>query len=130
MSVDRLFLLCASLSAFAGVAAGAFGAHALKLRLPPEGLAVFETAARYQMFHALALLGVAVILRLWPGRVASIAGWCFIVGTVLFSGSLYLLVLTGTRALGFVTPFGGAAFLAGWACLAWHAWRTPGRMDH
>jgi uncharacterized membrane protein YgdD (TMEM256/DUF423 family) len=121
--IDRLFVVLGALSAFVGVAAGAFGAHALKARLAPDLLAVFDTGARYQLIHALALLAVASACRRWPASAARWAGWSFVAGTVLFSGSLYALALTGTRALGAVTPFGGVAFLLGWALLAWSAWR-------
>ena len=100
------------------VAAGAFGAHALRARLSAELLAVFETAARYQMYHALALLAVALLAARAPSAAASAAGWLFAVGIVLFSGSLYALALTGIRVLGAVTPLGGVCFLAGWVALA------------
>ena len=119
MNVDRLFAVLGALSAFIGVAAGAFGAHALRARLAPDLLAVFETGARYQMYHALALLAVACMVTRWPGSWPVRAGWLFVAGTVLFSGSLYALALTGVRWLGAITPLGGAAFLAGWLCLAW-----------
>lgn len=121
---DRLFVIIGALSAFIGVGAGAFGAHALKARLAPDLLAVFDTGARYQLVHALALLAVAWACQRWPGSRAPWAGWCFVAGTLLFSGSLYALALTGVRSLGAVTPFGGVAFLAGWALLAWSAWRA------
>jgi uncharacterized membrane protein YgdD (TMEM256/DUF423 family) len=114
----RTFFVLGALSAMTGVAAGAFGAHALRALVAPDLLAVFETGARYQMYHAFALLAAAWAATRWPGRRAHAAGWLFAVGTLLFSGSLYLLVLTGVRGLGAVTPFGGLAFLAGWACLA------------
>ena len=115
--MDRLFFSVGALSALVSVAAGAFGAHALRARLTPELLAVFETAARYQMYHALGLLAVAWATTRWPGALPLWAGWLFVAGTVLFSGSLYLLALTGTRWWGAVTPLGGVAFLAGWVCL-------------
>lgn len=115
--MDKAFALAGSLSAFLAVAAGAFGAHALRARLSPDLLAAFETGARYQMFHALALLLVAWAVTRWPGTPVRAAGWLFIGGTVLFSGSLYLLALTGARWLGAVTPLGGLLFLAGWAGL-------------
>jgi uncharacterized membrane protein YgdD (TMEM256/DUF423 family) len=121
--MERLFFRLGALFALAAVAAGAFGAHALRDRLTPERLAVFETAARYQMFHALGLVAVAWALTRWPGPLPVWAGWLFATGTVLFSGSLYLLALTGTRWWGAVTPLGGAAFLAGWLCLALSARR-------
>ena len=106
------------------VAAGAFGAHALRERLPADLLAVFETAARYQMYHALALLAVAWAAGEWPGSAAALAGWLFTAGIVIFSGSLYVLSLTGVRWLGAITPLGGVAFLAGWALLGWAALRA------
>jgi uncharacterized membrane protein YgdD (TMEM256/DUF423 family) len=123
--MDRLFVALGSSSALIAVAAGAFGAHALRARLSPEYLAVFETAARYQMYHALALLAVAWAVTRWPSPLAVWAGWLFVTGTVLFSGSLYILALTGTRWWGAVTPLGGVAFLAGWLCLALAALRMP-----
>ena len=115
--MDRIFFGVGALSALVSVAAGAFGAHALRARLTPEYLAVFETAARYQMYHALGLLAVAWAVTRWPGLLPVWAGWLFVAGTVLFSGSLYILALTGTRWWGAVTPLGGVAFLAGWLCL-------------
>lgn len=114
----RTFALAGSLSAFLAVAAGAFGAHALRARLSADMLTAFETGARYQMYHALALLVVALATTRWPGAPVRAAGWLFVGGTILFSGSLYLLALTGARWLGAVTPFGGLCFLAGWAALA------------
>jgi uncharacterized membrane protein YgdD (TMEM256/DUF423 family) len=116
--MDRLFVTLGAASGFVAVAAGAFGAHALRARLAPDLLAVFETAARYQMYHALALLAVAWVAARWPGPLPQWAGWLFVLGTVLFSGSLYALALSGVRWLGAITPLGGAAFLAGWICLA------------
>jgi uncharacterized membrane protein YgdD (TMEM256/DUF423 family) len=116
--MGRVFLGLGAMSAFVAVAAGAFGAHALRDRLSAEYLAVFETAARYQMYHALALLAVALLLSLRPLGTLQWAGWLFVMGTTLFSGSLYALALTGTRWLGAITPLGGIAFLAGWICLA------------
>lgn len=116
--MDRAFALAGSISAFIAVAAGAFGAHALRSRLAPDLLAVFETGARYQMYHALALFAVAWAVTHWPGPPIRLAGWLFIGGTVLFSGSLYLLALTGARWLGAVTPLGGLLFLGGWVALA------------
>ena len=115
--MDRLFATLGSLSALIAVAAGAFGAHALRARVAPDPLAVFETAARYQMYHALGLLGVAWIASRVPGNLALWAGWLFIAGTILFSGSLYALALSGVRGLGAITPLGGLAFMAGWLCL-------------
>lgn len=116
--MDRRFLLLGAFSGFLAVAAGAFGAHALRAVLTPDLLAVFETGARYQMYHALALLLVSVLSASAPQRrVVAAAGWCFVAGTLLFSGSLYLLALTGTRWWGAVTPVGGVFFLTGWVCL-------------
>ena len=122
--MDRLFLIIGALSGFIAVAAGAFGAHALKARLAPDLLVVFDTAARYQMYHALALLALAWASARWPGRAMQAAGGSFVVGTVLFCGSLYALALTGARWLGALAPVGGAGLLLGWALLAWAAWRT------
>jgi uncharacterized membrane protein YgdD (TMEM256/DUF423 family) len=122
--MDRLFVILGSLSGLVGVAAGAFGAHGLRARLAPELLAVFETGARYQMYHALALLAAAWVAGRWPGPLATWAGWLFVAGTVIFSGSLYALALSGVRWLGAVTPLGGLAFIAGWLCLALAAARS------
>jgi uncharacterized membrane protein YgdD (TMEM256/DUF423 family) len=117
--MDRMFLLIGAVAGFLGVGLGAFGAHGLRARVSPEMLAVFETGVRYQMYHALALgLMAAVVPRLASRRLVMAAGWCFAAGIVLFSGSLYLLATTGLTLLGAITPLGGAAFLAGWACLA------------
>lgn len=124
LGADRRFLALGALSGAIAVAAGAFGAHALRARLAPAMLAAFETAARYQMYHALALLAVAWVATQRPGRLPTAAGWCFVGGTVLFSGSLYALALTDLRWLGAITPLGGVAFLAGWACLALAASRV------
>lgn len=98
------------------VAAGAFGAHALRARLSPADLATFETAARYQMYHALALLGVGLLAA--RGMPVASAGWSFVAGVALFSGSLYLLTLGGLRWMGAVTPLGGIALILGWLLLA------------
>ena len=115
--MDRTFFALGSLLAAIAVAAGAFGAHALRARLSPADLATFETGARYQMYHALALLAVAWAAQQWPGALPRAAGWLFVAGIVVFSGSLYTLVLTGQRWLGAVTPLGGVAFIVGWGCL-------------
>jgi uncharacterized membrane protein YgdD (TMEM256/DUF423 family) len=122
--MDRLFATLGGASAFVAVAAGAFGAHALRARLSPDRLAVFETGARYQIYHALALWAVAWALTRWPGPTVRAAGWLFVAGTVIFSGSLYLLSLTGARVFGAVTPLGGLALLAGWLALAVGVWRS------
>jgi uncharacterized membrane protein YgdD (TMEM256/DUF423 family) len=117
--MDRTFLLIGSVYGFFGVALGAFGAHALKTRLSPDMLAVFETGVRYQMYHALAILIVAAAIgQLGSIRLLNVAGWSFTVGILLFSGSLYALSLSDIRILGAVTPFGGLLFLLGWICLA------------
>jgi uncharacterized membrane protein YgdD (TMEM256/DUF423 family) len=122
--MERLFAIAGALSAFVAVGAGAFGAHLLRSRLSPEALATFETGARYQMYHAIALVLVAWAATRWPAPGVRAAGWLFIAGTALFSGSLYLLALTGTRWLGAITPLGGLCFLAGWLALAGGAWRS------
>jgi uncharacterized membrane protein YgdD (TMEM256/DUF423 family) len=121
--VDRTFFVAGALLALMGVAAGAFGAHALGARLPAERLVTYDIAVRYQMFHALALLAVAWAATRWPNPQTWVAGWLFIAGILIFAGTLYLLALGGPRWLGAVTPLGGLCFLAGWALLAWSAWR-------
>lgn len=103
---------------FLGVAAGAFGAHALRATLPPDRLQIFETGARYQLIHAVALIVVALALERAASRAAAAAGWLFLAGQVIFAGSLYALALSGVRAWGAVTPLGGLCYLAGWALLA------------
>ncbi|MEO6221774.1 MAG: DUF423 domain-containing protein [Vicinamibacterales bacterium] len=122
--MKRTFTLIGAAMGFIGVGLGAFGAHALKGQLSPEMLAVFETGVRYQMYHALALLATAALMTRSQGRALLIAGWSFTAGILLFSGSLYALVLTGVTMLGAVTPFGGLAFLIGWACLVANASAT------
>jgi uncharacterized membrane protein YgdD (TMEM256/DUF423 family) len=121
--MERIFFVTGAISALIAVAAGAFGAHGLKTRVSTEMLAIFETAARYQMYHALALFVVAWAQTRFPGNLVNVAGWLFIVGTILFSGSLYLLSLTEIRSLGAITPLGGAAFLGGWICLILAGWK-------
>ncbi|HEX6925866.1 MAG TPA: DUF423 domain-containing protein [Longimicrobiaceae bacterium] len=121
--MDRRFWILGCVFALLAVAAGAFGAHALRDRLPQSLLSIYETAARYQMYHALALLFTAQIHAVWPGRLTRGAGWLFTTGIVLFSGSLYVLSMTGITWLGAITPLGGVAFLAGWASLAFAALR-------
>jgi len=120
----RAFLLLAAFFGFTGVALGAFAAHGLKARLSTEYLAVFQTGVHYQLVHALVLLAVALLAQQLPGRLLPVAGALFALGIVLFSGSLYLLTLSGIGKLGIITPFGGLAFLAGWACLGLAAWRS------
>ncbi|KNH27384.1 MULTISPECIES: DUF423 domain-containing protein [Pseudomonas] len=119
----RGFLMLAAFFGFTGVALGAFAAHGLKSRLSAEYLAIFHTGVTYQLVHTLALLGVALLATQIPGRLITWAGASFAIGILLFSGSLYLLTITGISKLGIVTPFGGLAFLVGWVCLGLAAWR-------
>lgn len=115
----RFFLIIGAIAAGVGVAAGAFGAHGLEARVTPERLETFRTGVTYQMYHALALLFVGWLALQQGGWPIHGAGYCFIAGILIFSGSLYLLVLTDTPWLGAITPLGGVAFIAGWALLAW-----------
>ena len=115
--MDKTFILVGAVAAFLAVAFGAFGAHGLKGRLSPEMLVVFQTGVQYQMYHALALFIVALALARVDGWLVRTAGWLFSAGIVLFSGSLYVLALSGITIFGAITPLGGLAFLAGWACL-------------
>jgi uncharacterized membrane protein YgdD (TMEM256/DUF423 family) len=122
--MERIFFVLAALFGGLAVALGAFGAHALEARLTPRLLEIFETGVRYHFYHALALIAVVVALGRWPqSNLPVIAGWLFVAGIVIFSGSLYLLALTGIRWLGAITPIGGVAFIAGWLCLALAAGR-------
>jgi uncharacterized membrane protein YgdD (TMEM256/DUF423 family) len=124
--MDRLFVTIGALSGFLAVAAGAFGAHALRDRLSSDMLQVFQTGVTYQMYHALALVGVGILLARFSidgSPMLTAAGWLFVAGTLLFSGSLYLLSLSGTTWLGAITPIGGVAFLLGWLALAFGIWR-------
>ena len=114
--MDKTFLLLGAVAAFLAVALGAFGAHGLRARLSPEMLAVFQTGVQYHMYHALALILVAAIMGRMSGWLIQTAGWCFVAGIVFFSGSLYLLAITGVTILGAITPIGGLLFLIGWAC--------------
>lgn len=111
------------------VAAGAFGAHSLKTLLDPDRLAIFETAARYQMYHALALVCCGLAERQLGGRACRAAAWAFLAGILLFSGSLYALAFSGQRWLGALTPLGGLAFLIGWGLLAWGCWKGRSAAD-
>lgn len=120
----RIFVVLAGVLGFLAVALGAFGAHALQERVPARDLEIFETGVRYQMYHALALFAVAWVQSRWPGGGAVLAGWLFVAGILIFSGSLYALVLTGARWLGAVTPVGGVAFLVGWGALVWRVLRA------
>lgn len=125
MSV-RFALMLGALAMGMAVALGAFGAHALKARLSPEMAAVWQTGVQYHAWHALALLAVGILLAQDPSRGGLVvAGWLFAAGIVLFSGSLYVLALTGVRGFGAITPLGGVAWLAGWAVFAWAVWRQP-----
>jgi uncharacterized membrane protein YgdD (TMEM256/DUF423 family) len=121
--MERHFLGIGALSACVAVAAGAFGAHGLRDVVSADRLVVWETAARYQMYHALGLLIVAYLASQKTAGPARIGGWLFVAGTILFSGSLYALTLTGITILGAITPLGGLAFIAGWLVLAWGVWR-------
>jgi uncharacterized membrane protein YgdD (TMEM256/DUF423 family) len=124
--MDRLFITLGALSGFLAVAAGAFGAHALRDRLTTSMLDVFQTGVTYQMYHALALVGVGILLARFStdgSAWLTAAGWLFVGGSVLFSGSLYALALSGTTWLGAITPLGGIAFLVGWLALAIGIWR-------
>ncbi|BAP42889.1 DUF423 domain-containing protein [Pseudomonas sp. 21LCFQ02] len=120
----RGFLMMAAFFGFTGVALGAFAAHGLKGRLSAEYLAIFQTGVLYQLVHALALFGVALLAMHMPGRLVNWAGYAFAAGIVLFSGSLYLLTLSSIGKLGIITPFGGLCFLFGWSILGVLAWRV------
>ncbi|QRO00309.1 DUF423 domain-containing protein [Archangium violaceum] len=122
----RLWLILGAASAFISVAAGAFGAHALKTRLSADLLTIFETGARYQMYHSLGLIAMGLLMQLRPNPLLNAAGWAMLAGIVLFSGSLYALALSGVRVLGAITPFGGVGFLVGWVLFALAAWRQTG----
>ena len=119
----RVFLMLAAFFGFTGVALGAFAAHGLKGRLSEQYLAIFHTGVTYQLIHTLALVGVALLATQIQSRLVTGAGIAFALGIVLFSGSLYLLTLSGIGQLGIITPIGGLAFLIGWLCLGLAAWR-------
>jgi len=120
----RIALTLAAVLMFAGVAAGAFGAHALKARLAPDEVAIWQTAVQYHVWHALGLLVAGLLLVHRPESAPlGVASWLFVAGIALFSGSLYMLALTGIRGIGAITPIGGIAFLGGWAAFAWAAWK-------
>lgn len=120
----KVFFSLGALFAGLAVVFGAFGAHALRATLSAEDLATFEIGVRYQLAHALALFVVAWATTMWDSAAVSAAGWAFTVGILVFSGSLYLLVLTDTRWLGAITPIGGVAFIVGWSLLLWSAIRS------
>ena len=120
----RLFFALGSGFALIAVITGAFAAHALKTRLSPDMFQVFEVAVRYQMYHALGLIAVAWAAAQWSNQLITASGWLFVAGIVIFSGSLYILSLTGVRWLGAITPIGGLAFIVGWGCLLWAAIRS------
>jgi uncharacterized membrane protein YgdD (TMEM256/DUF423 family) len=120
----KLFITLASLSGMLAVTLGAFGAHALRGKLDDYLMGVFETAVQYHFYHSLALLGVGILALSQPQTaMLKSAGWLFLIGIAVFSGSLYLLAITGTKWLGAVTPLGGLAFIAGWGCLAAVGWK-------
>jgi uncharacterized membrane protein YgdD (TMEM256/DUF423 family) len=116
--MDKTLLLMASFAGFTGVTLGAFGAHGLRDRLAPDMLTVYQTGVQYHLIHAVALLAAAALVTRTSSRLVPIAGWLFVLGIVLFSGSLYVMSLTGLTKLGMITPIGGLAFLGGWALLA------------
>lgn len=119
--MHRLFFAFGSGFALIAVVTGAFAAHALKSRLSPDMFQTFEVAVRYQMYHALGLIAVAWASTQWSSQLVTASGWLFVAGIVIFSGSLYILSLTGVRWLGAITPIGGVAFIIGWGCLLWAA---------
>jgi uncharacterized membrane protein YgdD (TMEM256/DUF423 family) len=120
----KLFIILGSLNALIGVGLGAFGAHGLKSKVAPDMLTVWETAVQYHLIHALGLIMIGILCQLMPeSSLVRTSGWLLLAGIVMFSGSLYALVLTGTKLLGIITPIGGVAFLVGWLLLALSAWR-------
>ncbi len=120
----KIFLILGSLNALIGVTLGAFGAHGLKSRVTPELLSVWQTGVQYHLIHALALVLIGILCQLMPdASLVRYAGWSLQLGILLFSGSLYALVLSGVKSLGMITPLGGVAFLVGWLLLALAAWR-------
>lgn len=122
--MNNLFLILGSINGFIAVTLGAFAAHGLKNSLTPDLLTTFQTGVQYHMYHALALFGVGLLALYYPNQTTvRISGYLFVLGILLFSGSLYILALSGIRWLGAITPLGGVAFLAGWALLAWSMFR-------
>jgi len=122
--MSHLFFALGSGFALIAVITGAFAAHTLKSKLSPDMFQVFEVAVRYQMYHALGLIAVAWAASQWSSQLIAASGWLFVAGIVIFSGSLYILSLTGVRWLGAITPIGGVAFIIGWGCLLWAAIRS------
>lgn len=123
--MDKTFFILGAALAGLSVALGAFGAHGLRNAITPDLLANYETGARYQMYHALALLALAWAIARWPGgTLFPLSGWLFVAGVVLFSGSLYLMAFTGWRWLGAITPLGGVAFIGGWALIIYQVWTS------
>ncbi|MET0380030.1 MAG: DUF423 domain-containing protein [Spongiibacteraceae bacterium] len=121
--MPKTYLLISAISGFIAVALGAFGAHGLRQKLSADMLAVYQTGVQYQFYHTLALLAVALLLMTMPpSSFLKWSGNLFAIGIVIFSGSLYVLAISGVRWLGAITPLGGVAFLAGWMCLALAAW--------
>jgi uncharacterized membrane protein YgdD (TMEM256/DUF423 family) len=124
----KIFLMAASISGFLAVAIGAFGAHGLKQKISEEMMAVYQTGVQYHFYHTLALLGVGILLQQFPHSLAlKVSGWGMLIGMLVFSGSLYLLVLSGTRWLGAITPIGGLALLVAWLALAVGIYQSVGR---
>ena len=121
--MQNIFFALGSGLSLLGVVFGAFGAHALKSKLSPEMLETFEVAVRYQMYHSLGLIAAAWAVSQWQNQLTAASGWCFFAGILIFSGSLYVLSLTGIRWLGAITPIGGLAFIVGWGCLTFAAIR-------
>jgi len=122
---DRHLTIIAALNLLLAVAAGAFGAHGLKKILAPEMLVIWQTGVTYHLIHGLGLFAIAIAMSRFSARILSLAGTIMLLGIILFSGSLYLLAVTGMRSIGFITPCGGVSFLAAWLLVAWAAWRTP-----
>lgn len=118
---QQVFLVCGTMFGALSIAAGAFGSHYLKNRLSADDHTIYEVAVRYQMYHALALIALAAFLSWFSSKWMLASGWCWIAGTIIFSGSLYLLVFTGVKTWGAVTPVGGVLLLAGWGCLIFAA---------
>jgi uncharacterized membrane protein YgdD (TMEM256/DUF423 family) len=122
--MERLFAITGAISGLLAVGFGAFGAHGLRGKISDDLLHAYEVGAHYHLIHALALIAVAWAITRWPGGAMQAAGWLFLAGTLLFSGSLYLLAVTGIRPLGMVTPVGGTCLMMGWGCFAWSAFAS------